>query len=97
MRGVEQTLSGIARRSTVTTPNAEDANVEQAEVPHVLRRRALDDVLADGVEILGDQRVERPALPGAVAVEDDDLVAPAAFAPRTAALISCVWSLRPSS
>ena len=39
----------------------------------VLGRLLLDDELAPLVELLGDQRVERPALAGAVAVHDDHL------------------------
>ena len=39
----------------------------------VTRPLLLDDELAVGVELLGDQRVEREAAAGAVAVHDDDL------------------------
>ena len=56
----------------------------------VLRPLVLDDELAVGIEVLGHEGVERPPLPRAVAVHDDDLGRAAAFAPRTAALISCV-------
>src|SRR4029453_5586303 len=42
----------------------------------VLRPLFLDDVLARGIELLGEQRVERVALAGAVAVHDDDLGRP---------------------
>ena len=46
------------------------------EVLDVLRPLVLDDVLAVGVELLGDQRVERPPLAGAVTVHHDDLRRP---------------------
>src|SRR3954447_7977411 len=43
------------------------------EVVDVLRPLVVDHVLAVRVELVGDQRVERPAFACAVAVHDDDL------------------------
>ena len=43
------------------------------EEVRVLRPLLLHDELAVGVELLGNQRVERPVLPGAMAIHDDDL------------------------
>ena len=39
----------------------------------VLRPLVLDDELAVGIEVLGHEGVERPPLPRAMAVHDDDL------------------------
>ena len=52
----------------------EERGVDAAfEVLDVFGPLVLDDVLAVGVELLREQRVERPPFAGAVAVHDDDL------------------------
>ena len=84
---VEDAVGGAGHRVHADEERRIAAFLEEARVARPL---LLDDVLARGVEIFGDQRVERVALAGAVAVQTTISVAPAAFAPRTAALISPV-------
>ena len=54
-------------------PTKSAASQPRLEELRVLRPLVLDDELAVRVEVLGDEGVERPALPRAVAVHDDDL------------------------
>jgi len=56
----------------------------------VLRPLLLGDELAAGVEVVGKEGVERPAPPAPWQSMATISAAPAAFAPRTAALISSV-------
>ena len=54
-------------------PDEERSVAALLEELGVLRPVLLHDVLAVGVEEIGDERVERPLLAGAVTVHDDDL------------------------
>src|SRR5207247_4868139 len=84
LRPVEpQVLPGLARDRVVEDavgrarhrvhPDEERRVAAFLEEARVLRPLLLDDVLARGVELLGEQRVERVALAGCVAGPDDDL------------------------
>ena len=66
----------------------EERGVATGLEEHVLVTGMYDPVAA--ARQLGHERVEGELLAGAVAIHDDDLVPPAALAPRTAALISSV-------
>ena len=72
-RVVEHAVGGAGHRVHADEERRVAALLEEAGV---LRPLLLDDVLARGVEVLGDQRVEGVALAGAVAVHDDDLGRP---------------------
>ena len=63
----------VGRARAGVHPDEERGVAAALEEGGVLGPLVLDDELAVGIEILGDERVERPSLPGAVAIHDNDL------------------------
>ena len=65
------TPSAVPAIACIPTKSA--ASTPLSRILGVLGPLVLDDVFAVGIELVGDEGVERPALPRAVAVHDDDL------------------------
>src|SRR5207237_9408677 len=69
--GVVEHAPGGARHRV--HPDEERGIATLLEELRVLRPLLLDDVFATRIKQVWNERVERPALPGAVTVHDDDL------------------------
>ena len=87
------TPSRVPARACMPTKSA--ASQPRLEELRVLRPLVLNDQLAVGIEVLGHEGVERPPFPAPWQSMTTISVAPPAFAPRTAALISSRVELAP--